>query len=362
MSKVCLLTTMWDKVTPQDGSAQERKLQGPGFWGTMIASGSSIRRHDRGIDSARDVVRSMLVNEPTTIKLQDEIVSGKTLIETDAGVFINEEILKLQKQYEEELKDLKEEMGSAMVQSMCLSTHIISITNPSAGNQQLQAQLQAEYAHTISLIEQQAEHKYKLAQTQIYNLERRWQEAANEREQHERELRARAARDRELRIIAEREREQAEQAFAGRERERERFEQASVARERELRMAAARERERFEQEARERERFEPVRERSGHQEHSRRREAEGDHDRPNTVKARANSAPVSYQGPTWSETKRKREKYNGRSYKTFQCYVPKTFGSSGCGRPFDVVNPTPGKVQCCYCRKHWTIWGRGRLT
>ncbi|KAI9824186.1 MAG: hypothetical protein M1819_000897 [Sarea resinae] len=303
MSKVCLLTTMWDMVDPQDGSAKERELQGPGFWGTLIASGASIRRHDRKIDSARDVVRSMLVNEPTTIKLQDEIVSGKTLIETDAGGFINEEILKLQKQHEEDLKVVEEELRSAM----------------ESGNQKLQAQLEAQYKQTLSQIEQQAEQRHKLAQTQINNLERRWQDADNERETQERELRASAARERERRIIAEREREQAEQAFAERERERGRVEWASSAREREFRMAAAREREELEQEARQRERFGPVRERAGYEEHSRRRDAEEDHDRPNIVKTRRNSAPVPYPARSWrswSETKRKREKHNGRPYKT----------------------------------------------
>lgn len=81
MSKVCLLTTMWDKVGPEEGSAKEKELQSPAFWGLIIAGGASIRRHDpRDVNSARDVVRSMLDNTPATIKLQDEMVSGKTLI------------------------------------------------------------------------------------------------------------------------------------------------------------------------------------------------------------------------------------------------------------------------------------------
>ncbi|KAK6067745.1 kinesin light chain [Seiridium cupressi] len=321
-------------VTRQDGSAKETELKGQGFWGSMIAGGCSIRRHDRGINSARDVVRSMLVNEPTTIKLQKELFSGKELIDTDAGVFINEEILKLQKQ-QEELNGLKEEMGSEMAQS----------------NRKLQAQLEAEYAKIVSQMEQREKQREKLAQTRITDFERRLQDVTNKNKINESELRASAAKERELRTIAERDREQAEQALKW----------SSSARQREPRMAAARERDEFEQEARERERFGPVRDRGGYEEHPRRRETEGDPGRPNIVKARRNSAPEPYQGPTWSETKRKRDSHNGRPYKTFQCYVPKTFGSSGCGRPFDVVNPMPGKVQCCYCRKNWTIWGQGRL-
>lgn len=348
LSKVCLLTTMWDKVTPQVGSGRETQLQ-EGFWSSMIARGSSIRRHDRGVESARDVVRSMLDNEPTSIKLQDEMASGKTLIQTEAGICINEEILKLQEQHKEELNDLKEEMGLAMAQGMYLQSHLISVTNPSPGNQKLQAQLRAEYAQKVSQIEQRAEQQNKLAQTQIHNLERRWQDSANE-------LHASVARERELQIAA-RERE-----FQIAARDRERFEQEARERERELQIAA-RDRERFEQEARQRERFEPVRWRDEGRDRSFGGGAERGRDGPNTVRARHNSAPEPYQGLTWSETKRKRENHNGQPYKTFQCYVPKTWGSSGCGRPFDVVNPTSGKVQCCYCRKNWTIWGRanGRL-
>ncbi|TVY15502.1 hypothetical protein LARI1_G005745, partial [Lachnellula arida] len=260
MSKVCLVTTMWDKVTDEEGSTRERHLQrSETFWRTMIASGSSIRRHDRGIQSAQEVIRSMLVNKPTTIKLQDEIVSGKTLVETDAGASINEEILKMKKKHEEDLDVLKDEMALAMAQD----------------NKKLQAKLQADHARIVSKLEQQSEQRFQLAQTRINNLERRYKDAANKRERDKQELRASAAKEHELRIAAERRQEQSEQAFAARERER--LEQASKAREHELRMTAARERERFEQASlpRERGRFEET---------PRRRDADAprpDHNRPN---------------------------------------------------------------------------------
>lgn len=212
----------------------------------------------------------------------------------------------------------------------------VPITDPSLGNQQLQAQLKAQYAQIVCQLEQQAEHRYKLAQAQIHNLERRWQDAAEERKNHERELRASAARAHDRRIIAERERDQAVQASAEKE-------WASSARER------------F---------FEPARERGGYEEHPRRRYVERERDRTNTVKARPDSAEIPYRRRNWkgcSETKMRREKHNGQPYKTFICYYPKAFSRSGCNRPFDVVNPDRGKIQCCYCRKTWTIWGGGKL-
>ncbi|KAF3808313.1 hypothetical protein GCG54_00006934 [Colletotrichum gloeosporioides] len=326
LSKVCLLTTMWDKVTPEFGEAKERELKSPdGFWGLMIA------------------VRSMLVNEPTTLKLQEEIVCGKLLGQTDAGISIKEDIVRLEKMYEEQLTQLREEMGSKMAK----------------GNQQFQTQIQAEYAQIISKMQKQAEDRHILAQTQINNLERRWQEAASQSAKQERELQASAARDRELLKIAEMEKQQAEKAVAKKEMEMERLEWASSARERELhRMAAAQERREI-SEAGQRDRLETDQERGGYEEYPRRRRAEGVGYGPNTVMARSNSAPVYPPGYD-PELKKRRDKYDGQPYMTFQCYRARTF-NPGCGRPFDVVNPTRDKIQCCYCSKKWKILGPGRL-
>lgn len=89
----------------------------------MIASGSAVKRHDGSPESAQGLILDLLDNEPTTIKLQDEIASGKALIDTDAGASINEEILKLQKEYNENLEAVKNEMAIAMKQGtylMCI--------------------------------------------------------------------------------------------------------------------------------------------------------------------------------------------------------------------------------------------------
>lgn len=360
LSKVCLLTTMWDKVTPEFGEAKERELKSPdGFWGPMIAGRSVIKRHDGSADSARDVIRSMLVNEPTTLKLQEEIVSGKLLGQTDAGISIKEDIVRLEKMYEEQLTQLREEMGSKMAKGTHLQTLPTYVTEPSSGNQQFQAQIQAEYAQIISKMQKQAEDRHMLAQTQINNLERRWQEAASQSAKQERELQASAARDRELLIIAEMKKQQAEEAVAKTAMEMERLEWASSARERELhRMAAAQERREI-SEARQRGRLETDQERGGYEDYPRRRRAEGGGYGPNTVMARSNSAPVYPPGYD-PNLKTKRDKYDGHSYMTFQCYRARTF-NPGCGRPFDVVNPTRDRIQCCYCSKKWKILGPGRL-
>lgn len=200
----------------------------------------------------------------------------------------------------------------------------------------------------------------------MQSYERQWQEAAQERERYEREVRASAARDREILMDTQRELEQTKLFVAERDREREHS----------FRMAAARQREELEQQARERERlarfssarelYEPPRERGGYghggyDEHPRRREAGGGRDGPNTVKSRPDNPPLNRQQALMTAPlKQRREKYNGQPYYTLHCYMPGVFSNSGCGEGFDIVNPRPGKIQCCYCRKTWKL-ERGRL-
>lgn len=330
MRKVWLFITMWDKATPDEGSARERELR-RNFWASLLADRSYMTRNDRdNIDSARYVVCHLLDNKPTTIKMQDEMISSKTLIQTDAGNFINQEILKLTNKYEEQRQILMKEMSSEMAQSMCVQPQLASflplIDHQKTKNSGHNSKPSIE--EIVSQIKQQREERYKLAQAPLTTLERRsrWQDEAKKREQVERELRASADRDRKPRIIAGKQHGQAEQALA--EMERERVERASQ---------SAKEREEVEQESRERQRFDPVRQRGGYEERSRQREAY--RSQPNTVKSRPNDARASY-GPRFYE-------HGGQPYKKFLCCVPacKTFGSSECGKLFDVVNHVQGKFQ-----------------
>ncbi|KXH64061.1 kinesin light chain [Colletotrichum salicis] len=331
MSKVCLVTTMWDKVTPQDGLSKENDLKRSDYWGPMIDSGCSVKRQDRGLESARDVIRGMLNEKPTAVKLQEEMmVAGKNLVETDAGMAVDEEIRKLEKKHEEDLEELRLQMREANEQR----------------NMKLQAQLQEEYAQTISKLQKRAKEREELNNAHIVDLQRRHQNASHENERQQDELRFTAARERERANMAEKLLEQA-RSFPERP---ERFREAPTGREPQAsqRIEGVRQR------------FANLAEEDDYEQRPRRREAGGGRDLPNTVMARRNSAPLqSYGGTTVAETKTHREKYHGQEYKTFPCYVPRTFGSSGCGRPFDVVNPVAGKIQCCYCRKSWTIWGAG---
>jgi hypothetical protein len=126
MHNVSLVTTMWDKVTRVEGETREKDLMDGenGFWKAMISGGCLVRRHSGSVESARELVAELAGKKRTVLRLQEEIAEGKKLIETEAGVSLNEELLRVQRQHEEELSCVMEEMEAAM------RSGIVPLANP----------------------------------------------------------------------------------------------------------------------------------------------------------------------------------------------------------------------------------------
>lgn len=102
LRNVTLATTMWERVAETDGVRRERELK-QSFWKDMIACGSEVKRvaTENG-DDASILVKSMLKNRPLSTRLQDELHSGKSLIQTEAGIEIREELQKLEQKLKHE--------------------------------------------------------------------------------------------------------------------------------------------------------------------------------------------------------------------------------------------------------------------
>lgn len=111
LKNVVLATTMWEKVDIRQGSRRELELQEK-FWKDMIDDGSTVARimTETG-DEARELVISLLKNKPLSTKLQEELRSGKTLVQTEAGTEIKavivELVQKLRKDHEADIADLR---------------------------------------------------------------------------------------------------------------------------------------------------------------------------------------------------------------------------------------------------------------
>lgn len=97
---------MWEDTNDILGSERELELQQT-FWKDMISDGSTVARVlTKSGGDAREIVKSLLKNEPLSTRLQEELNSGKSLVQTEAGTEIGVELAKqeykLRKEYEAE--------------------------------------------------------------------------------------------------------------------------------------------------------------------------------------------------------------------------------------------------------------------
>ncbi|KKA23966.1 hypothetical protein T310_2007 [Rasamsonia emersonii CBS 393.64] len=119
LSHVILATTMWDKVSEEEGSRREAELVAEGkWWGDMQQRGAIVRRYDNTKKGATALVKELIGIQPFLLEIQREIgVEKKSLIDTAAGKSVLKTLNDIQKQHEEDLRLVKEEMQLALQKS-----------------------------------------------------------------------------------------------------------------------------------------------------------------------------------------------------------------------------------------------------
>ena len=100
MPNVVIVTTMWSKVTTEEGTNREAELKKL-FWKDMVDDGCSIERFEDTHKSAWDIIGSLAAKDRAKVLLPHEIVDSRLrLNETQAGVALNKELEKLIKDQE----------------------------------------------------------------------------------------------------------------------------------------------------------------------------------------------------------------------------------------------------------------------
>jgi len=95
MPNVVIATTMWGKVSKEEGNEREDELKRD-FWREMVANGCRTERFENSHDSAWRIIHSLSMPHPAQVLLPTEIVDDKLRInETAAGVTLNKELEKL---------------------------------------------------------------------------------------------------------------------------------------------------------------------------------------------------------------------------------------------------------------------------
>ncbi|KZW01772.1 hypothetical protein EXIGLDRAFT_602653, partial [Exidia glandulosa HHB12029] len=108
MSHVILCTTRWDEVKQSEGEMREQLLRDD-FWRSMLARGSTLKRHDNTPASARRIVAEVMKNGGIDLKVQEEMVDeGKSFEYTSAAHGMREEMERLTREHEAEMRRIRE--------------------------------------------------------------------------------------------------------------------------------------------------------------------------------------------------------------------------------------------------------------
>lgn len=112
LQNVIIVTNMWGEVSKDVGEARESELAGEDiFFKPVLAKGASMSRHENTRDSAYEILRQIIENNPLTLQIQRELVDQKKDIsQTAAGAELNRELMMQIKKHEEEMRVLQNEM------------------------------------------------------------------------------------------------------------------------------------------------------------------------------------------------------------------------------------------------------------
>ena len=112
---VLLTTTQWSKVNPVEGRAREDNLRDQGVWGGLIDKGATLQRFHGTKESGFELIHRLMSNIPKPLMIQEQIVSqNMTLLETDAGQCVNEELIAQERRLEVELESLEKELQAVL--------------------------------------------------------------------------------------------------------------------------------------------------------------------------------------------------------------------------------------------------------
>ncbi|KAL9622434.1 MAG: hypothetical protein Q9160_003279 [Pyrenula sp. 1 TL-2023] len=183
LKNVILVTTMWDRVSVEEGNMREEQLVGTQeFWGWMMSKGSKTFRHNNTLSSADSPLRHFLPNfkESITLEIQQEMVEEKkTLDQTGAGKALTSEIARERERFTRELNETKEQLREAMAQRDQESEQALREVQSEyeAAIQRLQKD-QEQLMATVNTLEKTLNHSY---QQQLEARLRDYEETAKKR-------------------------------------------------------------------------------------------------------------------------------------------------------------------------------------
>ncbi|KAI1271868.1 hypothetical protein F5Y07DRAFT_381607 [Xylaria sp. FL0933] len=117
LSKVVLVTTMWDIESSDIAARREKELkETPKYWGDMITKGSQVLRHDNTQKSAFALIETFIKDDSKIVLgIQKEMVNDqKSLDKTEAGRNVESMLEEQNASLKNEIQNLESELKAAM--------------------------------------------------------------------------------------------------------------------------------------------------------------------------------------------------------------------------------------------------------
>lgn len=108
LKNVVLATSMWDKVTPEEGAKRERELREK-FWKILMTFEAKTVKYRGTQASAHEIAGILMDNKPFYLQLQEEMgKNNKALKDTAAGREIMQELVRMKETHQRELTEMKD--------------------------------------------------------------------------------------------------------------------------------------------------------------------------------------------------------------------------------------------------------------
>lgn len=118
LKNVILATSMWDRVTPEEGQQREDQLKST-FWKLLLVMGAKAVRHEASsAESASKIASMLLGNKPFYLQLQEEMgKDNKALRDTAAGREVMLELVRMKEEHSRELAEMENLIQSSARES-----------------------------------------------------------------------------------------------------------------------------------------------------------------------------------------------------------------------------------------------------
>lgn len=119
LRNVAIVTTRWDDFKGSKLIAVKREkelMSDPSFFQPLVEEGAQFFRHDGTLESAHQIVLNLLENDPIVLQIQEELASGKSVLDTEAGSELDKHVRLLVEKHRKDMERVQLDIKEAITE------------------------------------------------------------------------------------------------------------------------------------------------------------------------------------------------------------------------------------------------------